>query len=389
MQAPRTSKSPRFEPALERAAAAYRKALPAGWRGGCYGALLDEGCRIAAVTQSTRMVEIASAGAALCAFFKRDWRDGDVAVTNDPYHGSGHLLQFTAISPIGVASGGPAKGFAALSADLSDMGGWEIGGDDPRALDIWAEGARIVPVKAALGGQMRKELVELLALNSRTPKLVQRAVTALSRAAIGLAQEAGALDAALGAAAIRARESASPIVQDLVRRLQHAAFHGTGAARVPGFPDQEVRIEVTLAARDGAVHVEVTRAPEKSVRPINATPAMTQAAVLAAVQAMLRLEPSACIGLKDALRVSAPSDSAVAVTDWLPVGYARRVTCRAVFSAVVEALGKAGFEKVDAEQWWRRHSGLDDADIDMDSGKMSASRRSFLQSMEAAAGERA
>jgi N-methylhydantoinase B len=379
----------RFEPALERAAAEYRKALPADWRGGCYAALLDEGCRVAAVSQAARIVEIASAGAALCSFFEGDWRDGDVAVTNDPYHGSGHLLQFTAISPIGMANGGPAKGFAAINVDLSDMGGWEIGGDDPRSLDIWAEGARIVPVKAALGGRMRKELVELLALNSRTPKLVQRAIAALSQATIELAREAGALDAALGETAIRARESAAPIVQDLLGRLRRGAFQGAGTMPVPGFPDQQVRIGVELSARDGALHVKVSRAPEKSVRPINATPAMTQSAALLAVAAVLRLEPSASIGLQDALHVSAPSDSAVAVTDWLPVGYARRVTCRAVFSAVVEALGNAGFDKIDADQWWRRHSGLDDADLDMASGKASASRRKYLQSMEAAAGEAA
>lgn len=389
MHAPRTSNSPRFEPALERAVADYRKALPPGWRGTVCAALLDDACRIAAVTPTTRMIEISSAAAAICAFFNDDWHDGDVAITNDPYHGSGHLLQFTAISPVGMASGGAAKGFAAVNADLPDIGGWEIGGDDPRSLDIWAEGARIVPVKAALGGRMRRELVELLGLNSRTPKLVQGAVTSMSRVAIQLAREAGGLDAALGAAAARARESTAPVVQDLLRRLTHGPFPGAGVARVPGFADLEVRIELRLTAQDGALHVEVLRAPEKSVRPINATPAMTRAAVLQAVAAALRLEPSACIGLEDALRVSAPPESALAVTDWLPVAYARHATCRAVFLAVLQALTSAGFEKIDAEQWWRRHSGLDDRDIDVVSGKAATSRHSFLQSMEAAMGETA
>lgn len=389
MPARQTNNSLQLEPALKHAEAQYRQALPSGWRGSCCAALLDTGCRIAATTQTTRMVEISSAGSALHAFFAGKWQDGDVAITNDPYHGSSHLLRFTAISPVGMRTGTDMTGFAALHADLSDMGGWEIGGDDPRALDIWAEGARIVPVKSALGGRMRRELLELLGLNSRTPNLVQRAVASLSGAVMELARQASAKNTDLGAMAARARQEAAPAIAETFGRFPKGAHHGTGRAGVPGFPGLEVQIEIKLTVADGALKVDILRAPEKSVRPINATPAMTRAAVLQALEAGLRLEPPVTLGLEDKVQVTAPQGSAVAVNDWLPVGYARRATCRAVFSAVLESLAVAGFKGVDGDQWWRAHNGIDEADIDASSGKASASRRSFLQSMEAAAGARA
>jgi 5-oxoprolinase (ATP-hydrolysing) len=88
---------------------------------------------LGAMGESVRAVVASRAG---------DLRDGDVIVTNDPYHGGSHLPDVTAVSPVLVRDG-QARFFVANRAHHADVGGITPGSMPPGSKTIEEEGARV------------------------------------------------------------------------------------------------------------------------------------------------------------------------------------------------------------------------------------------------------
>ena len=378
-----------FELSLGAAEALYREAAPSGWDGVPCAAFVGSDGRVATTTDMARAPGLAAATSSIAAFFADDWREGDVAISNDPFHGSTHLLEVTAVAPVWTTATPPATpdGFAILQAGIPDLGGWDLGGDDPRALDIWAEGARIVPVKLERDGKARREVLDILALNSRTPHAVQQCARAMARAVGGLVRDAGAEGTSIDAAGDTTREAGAAAVGVALARIASGSYSGAASVPIPGFDDANVAVAAELSVLEGRLRVTFSEAPERTEQPINATPAMTRAAVLRAVAAGLELDARATLALDDVIDIDVPFDSVLAVTDWAPVGYARLVTCRAVFAAIAHALESAGGAKLDIDTLWRLGNGLSNADFDSTSGGVSSERRTHLLHVEANAAE--
>ncbi len=77
---------------------------------------------------------------AVAASRGRDLQDGDVIVTNDPYHGGSHLPDVTAVTPVLVRDG-RARFFVANRAHHADVGGITPGSMPPASKTIEDEGA--------------------------------------------------------------------------------------------------------------------------------------------------------------------------------------------------------------------------------------------------------
>jgi len=97
-----------------------------------------------------------------------DFRPGDVILLNDPYHGGSHLPDLTAFVP--VFDSERRLLWTIVRAHQSDIGGATHGGYNPSATEIWQEGLRVPPVKLYEAGQLRSDLLDLLALNVRNPR---------------------------------------------------------------------------------------------------------------------------------------------------------------------------------------------------------------------------
>ena len=93
--------------------------------------------------------------------------EGDVYITNDPWKGTGHLHDVTAVSPAYRA--GQLVGFFACTAHVVDIGGRGFG---PDANDIFEEGLQIPIIKFAERGKVSSELVRIIRLNVRAPDQV-------------------------------------------------------------------------------------------------------------------------------------------------------------------------------------------------------------------------
>src|SRR6184192_2237850 len=101
-------------------------------------------------------------------FFGRDELfDGDVIACNDPYHGGGHLPDWSIFAP--VFAQGELVLFASIQCHHADTAGMMPGGYPADAMDIWAEGFRCPATKLVERGRERRDVFYLFQTNNRTP----------------------------------------------------------------------------------------------------------------------------------------------------------------------------------------------------------------------------
>ncbi len=110
----------------------------------------------------------AAVGKFLCRYPLAELAPGDVLLTNDPWHGTGHLNDFTAVTPIFQAER-PVALFAATS-HIADVGGRGFG---PDANDLYEEGLRIPIMKLFDKGQRNEALLDIVVANVRDPVVAE------------------------------------------------------------------------------------------------------------------------------------------------------------------------------------------------------------------------
>ena len=114
-----------------------------------------------------------NAMAASVGFFLRDHpvetlAEGDVLVTNDPWEGTGHLNDFTVVTPT-FLEGRPVALFAATS-HIADVGGRGFGAD---ANQVFEEGIRIPICHLTRAGRVDETLMRMVRANVRDPDVAQ------------------------------------------------------------------------------------------------------------------------------------------------------------------------------------------------------------------------
>ncbi len=95
-------------------------------------------------------------------------RPGDVLITNDPQKTSGHLHDFTVITPI-FNGDGLLVGFFGNTCHALDIGGRGMGTD---ARSVYEEGLFVPITRLYMAGEENRELFKLIAANCRAPEPV-------------------------------------------------------------------------------------------------------------------------------------------------------------------------------------------------------------------------
>lgn len=101
-------------------------------------------------------------------------KSGDVYMTNDPWRGTGHLFDFTVVTP--TFHKGKLVAIFACTAHVADIGG---NGPDPNSRDVFAEGLFLPIMPLVLQGEINQWLMKLLCANSREPEKLEGDVYAL------------------------------------------------------------------------------------------------------------------------------------------------------------------------------------------------------------------
>ena len=106
-----------------------------------------------------------------------EFREGDVFVANDPYHGGGHLPDYNVFAPVFADAPDGTGGrrmvlIASIQCHHGDTGGGVPGGYNITANDIWGEGVRWPVVKVIDRGVERRDVLYALQANNRIPSYI-------------------------------------------------------------------------------------------------------------------------------------------------------------------------------------------------------------------------
>jgi N-methylhydantoinase B len=100
-----------------------------------------------------------------------DISDGDVFLMNDPYEAGGnHLPDWVIATPVFV--NGRMVAISCDRAHQSDIGGGAPGTYNGDATEIFHEGLRLPPIRLVERGVTRRDMWNVLLINSRTPELM-------------------------------------------------------------------------------------------------------------------------------------------------------------------------------------------------------------------------
>ncbi|MFE1597635.1 hydantoinase B/oxoprolinase family protein [Methylobacterium sp. ID0610] len=217
---------------------------------------------------------------------------GDVYVTNDPWKGTGHLHDFTVVSPVFRA--GAHIGFFACTAHVVDVGGRGFG---PDANEVYEEGILVPIMKFAERGIVSAGLLRILRWNIREPDQVIGDLYSLAAC-----NEAGdrRLQAMLDEFDLAHLEDLSDFIVETSRRATHARIAalrpGTYAntMRVDGY-DAPVTMAVTLTVEGDRLRADFSGTSGVSRFGVNVPLVYTRA--------------YACYGLKCAIAPEVPNNA--------------------------------------------------------------------------------
>lgn len=279
-----------------------------------------------ALSDPTRAGSLGTTARELVRFFDGGWSPGDVAVTNDPFHGSYGVGEFTAVRAVDGR-------FVLARSWCGDVGGFARGGVSSDAVDTWGEGARFTALRLARGDAWRRQAVELLELNSRTPTLLREN---LWRLVDVTAQLGDALGPGLGGVDAPVHRDPLPVARGEYRAEREITPQGP-----------VVRLCATVSA--GAMRLDFAESDPQVEQPaVNSPEGQT-------VDACLDALASAFPGLATppaGFRVVCGTKTVTGAELPATTGLAPYLTGRAVRYTVLSALAAAGAYSGDPDLWW-------------------------------------
>lgn len=217
------------------------------------------------------------------AAFDGNLADGDIVLTNDPFSGGTHLQDVTLITPIFLK--GELVGYGIVQVPLADIGGNALGGYDPRALEIWAEGVRVTPVKFYRSGNVQRDALTMLLLNSRLPHLIEKDVEIIVGALTMSKSEIAALitrysTAEYTQAAHELLAETEAQTKKTLQELPSGSWRGVSESIHSCLEEREFLVAVEMSIANGAVSFDFSESSTAAKGFINTTESATKAATL-------------------------------------------------------------------------------------------------------------
>jgi N-methylhydantoinase B len=226
-------------------------------------------------------------------------RPGDVFLANDPFVGAPHQPDTCLIAPVFVD--GSLHCWVANSLHYSDVGGSMPGSFCIDAQDTWAEPMSWPPVKLVEGGQLRQEIQELFARQSRMPQALLMDLHAAIAGIDATKRRVGGLIERYGAPVVKAvmhrtLDASEAVFAERLEQIpngtwSHRAFT---EASVPG--DRGIYAYQINITKAGDRLIVDNRGTDPQAGSINVTFAAFSGAVLAALTQQLTSDLSGAYG---------------------------------------------------------------------------------------------
>ncbi len=271
--------------------------------------------------------------------------EGDVFITNDPWLGTGHLHDFTVVTPI--FRGGLHIGFFACTAHVVDIGGRGFG---PDGNEVYEEGLLIPIMKFAERGAVDEVLLRIVRANVREPDQVVGDMYSLAAC-----NEIGdrRLQAMLDEFGIDDLDGLSDFIVETSRKATHTAIAAVPAGtyrntmEVDGY-DAPVTMAVTLTVNGDRLTADFAGTSGMSRFGVNVPEVYTRAYACYGLKCAIAPQVPNNTGSLEPFEITAPEGSILAAKRPAPVSV-RHVLGHLVPDVVLGALHKAMPDTVPAE----------------------------------------
>ncbi len=271
---------------------------------------------------------------------------GDVLVTNDPWEGTGHLNDFTVVTP--VFRNGRIVAFFAATSHIADVGGLGFG---PDARQVFEEGL-LVPISRLFARGARNDtLFELIRANVRDPNAAEGDLYSLAacneagvRSLLSTLDEFGLDDGLDGVGAMIIGNSRAAML-DEVRLIAPGVYDN--AMRIDGY-DSPVDLVCAVTVSDTGIDVDFAGTSPVSPHGINVPLTYTQAYASFGVRCVIGNAVPNNAGSLGVVRVAAPEGSILNAPRPSAVS-ARHTVGQMLPDVVLGALAKAIPERTPAE----------------------------------------
>lgn len=229
---------------------------------------------------------------------------GDVLVTNDPWHGTGHLNDFTVVTP--VFRNGQVVALFAATSHIADVGGLGFG---PDGRQVFEEGINLPIGYLFRAGKINQTLIEILRANVRDPRAAEGdlySLTACNKAgsdSLLAAMEEFSLDDLDAVGEMIIQNSRAAMLEE-IRELPKGVWHNT--MQVDGYSEPvDLVCCVTISAE--GIEVDWSGTSGTSSHGINVPLTYAQAYTSFGVRCVIGNDIPNNAGSLGVVRVTAPA----------------------------------------------------------------------------------
>jgi N-methylhydantoinase B len=228
---------------------------------------------------------------------------GDVLLTNDPWFGTGHLNDFTVVTP--VFHGAKVVALFASTSHIADVGGLGFG---PDGRQVFEEGLNIPMSYLFKSGELNQTLLDIIRVNVRDPRSAEGDLYSLAAC-----NEAGAssLVATMNEFGMTELDSAGRMIVDNsreamleeIRKLPFGSWRNS--MRIDGY-DEPIDLVCAVTISDSGIDVDFSGTSPVCGHGINVPPTYTQAYASFGVRCVVGNDVPNNAGSLDVVRVTAP-----------------------------------------------------------------------------------
>lgn len=268
-------------------------------------------------------------------------KPGDSILLNDPYLSGTHLNDVMVMEPVYVNN--RLIAYVVNKAHHVDVGGPAPGSINPSAKTIYEEGLVIPPIKVTKGGELNRDLINIILSNFKTPETAIGDLTAqLSANRVG---------------ALRVRELVGKYgVDNVIEAWRSGIEYGRRltlleTSRWPNgsyeavdyieLNDGLLPIRVKVTVRDGLINADFTGTHSQVEAPVNAVMGVTFSAVSFVVRSLIKGDVPTNEGFYSVISVNAPEGTLVNPLKPAPVGGGNVETSQRITDVVFRALANA------------------------------------------------
>jgi len=275
---------------------------------------------------------------------------GDVYMLNDPYAGGTHLPDVTLIRPVFID--GDVLAFSSCLMHHQDIGGKVPGSVPMDATEIYQEGLIIPLMKLVDEGEMRTEILDLLANNVRIPEAFKGDVNAQIGATRTGENRLTEIVEELGKETVLAGfdqliEHAERLMRLDIEEIPDGEYSFYDFLDGDGVDHEPIRIEVSVEVEGSEMHLDFTGSSKQVRGPLNCVPASSLSSVNFAIRAISTADLPNNAGVTNPISVNLPKGSIVNANSPAPVN-ARGATIKRIVDTIFGALAQAIPERIPA-----------------------------------------